>query len=315
MTIPRNFASLAANTNTSGQITSSGLAATAVTAGTYGGNQLKYITVDAQGRITAAANVASSSFYYNGTSFLMGTATSYNTVAAQTAITPRFQVSGTSLSTASSGQYGWSATTPYLSFSVSNGAPGVYTTVAASDALGVVQFNGADGTSFVGSSSIRGAAEGTVSTGVVPGRLSFVTANTTGVLTERMRINSYGNTSIGTTTSTTKFYVAGSSASDISALTDGATITPDFTLSNNFSVTLGGNRTMANPTGLTIGQSGIIYITQDATGSRTLAWGTSWDWPNAGVPTLTTTANAVDAVVYTVRTATGIVAQFIPNIG
>ena len=74
MTIPRNFASLAANTNTSGQITSSGLAATAVTAGTYGGNQLKYVTVDAQGRITGAANVSSSTFFTDGTNVGVGTA-------------------------------------------------------------------------------------------------------------------------------------------------------------------------------------------------------------------------------------------------
>ena len=40
----------------------------------------------------------------------------------------------------------------------------------------------------------------------------------------------------------------------VSALTDGATITPDFSLANNFSVTLAGNRTLANPTNITAGQ-------------------------------------------------------------
>jgi hypothetical protein len=46
----------------------------------------------------------------------------------------------------------------------------------------------------------------------------------------------------------------------ITALTDGATITPDFALANNFSVTLAGNRTLANPTNLIAGQSGSIFI-------------------------------------------------------
>ena len=148
------------------------------------------------------------------------------------------------------------------------------------------------------------------------GNLIFETVNDAyTAATARMNIDASGNVSIATTSSTTKFYVAGSAASNNATLTDGATITPDFTQSNNFSVTLGGNRTMANPTGLTVGQSGVIFITQDATGSRTLAWGTSWDWANAGVPVLTTAANAIDVVAYTVRTATSIVAQIIQNIG
>ena len=99
----------------------------------------------------------------------------------------------------------------------------------------------------------------------------------------------------------------------ISALTDGATITPDFAVANNFSVTLGGNRTLANPSNLTAGQSGAIFITQDGTGSRTLAFGTYWDFPAGTAPTLTTTASAVDLLVYTVRTTTSIHANLIAN--
>lgn len=120
---------------------------------------------------------------------------------------------------------------------------------------------------------------------------------------------------VGTNAPSAKFYVSGNAAQNISALTDGATITPDFAVANNFSVTLGGNRTLANPTGLVAGQSGVIFITQDGTGSRTLAYGTFWDFPNATAPTLTTTANAVDVLVYTVRSTTSIAAQLITNIG
>jgi len=99
----------------------------------------------------------------------------------------------------------------------------------------------------------------------------------------------------------------------ITALTDGATITPDFSLANNFSVTLGGNRTLANPTNLTAGASGVIFISQDGTGSRTLSFGSYWDFPDGTAPTLTTTASAVDLLVYTVRTTTSIQAQLIAN--
>jgi hypothetical protein len=99
----------------------------------------------------------------------------------------------------------------------------------------------------------------------------------------------------------------------ISALTDGATITADFAVANNFSVTLGGNRTLANPSNVTAGQSGCIFISQDATGSRTLGYGANWDFAGGNPPTLSTAANAVDLLVYTVRTATNIQAQLIAN--
>jgi hypothetical protein len=97
----------------------------------------------------------------------------------------------------------------------------------------------------------------------------------------------------------------------ISALTDGATITPNFALANNFSVTLGGNRTLANPTNLTAGQHGVIVITQDGTGSRTLAYGSNFKFPAGSAPTLTTTANAVDVLAYYVESASRITARLI----
>lgn len=99
----------------------------------------------------------------------------------------------------------------------------------------------------------------------------------------------------------------------ISALTDGSTITPDFAVANNFSVTLGGNRTLANPTNLTAGQSGSIFITQDGTGSRTLAYGSYWDFAGGTAPTLSTAANSVDRIDYVVRTTTSIHAVLTAN--
>jgi hypothetical protein len=96
----------------------------------------------------------------------------------------------------------------------------------------------------------------------------------------------------------------------ITALTDGATITPDFAASNNFSVTLAGNRTLANPTNIVVGQSGSIFIVQDGTGSRTLAYGSFWDFATGAAPALSTTAAAVDRIDYIVRTSGSIHAVF-----
>lgn len=100
----------------------------------------------------------------------------------------------------------------------------------------------------------------------------------------------------------------------VSALTDGATITPNFALANNFSVTLGGNRTLANPTNLTAGQSGAIVITQDGTGSRTLAYGSYFKFPTGTAPTLTTTASAVDVLAYYVESSTRITARLMADV-
>ncbi len=92
----------------------------------------------------------------------------------------------------------------------------------------------------------------------------------------------------------------------ITALTDGANIATNLLLNNFFSVTLAGNRTLDNPTNIVAGQSGCIFITQDATGSRTLAYGTQWDFAGGTAPALSTAANSVDRLDYVVRTATSI---------
>ena len=100
---------------------------------------------------------------------------------------------------------------------------------------------------------------------------------------------------------------------EITTLTDGATITPDMADSNNFTVTLGGNRTLANPSNLTAGQSGSIFIVQDGTGGRTLAYGNQYDFIGGTAPTLSTGANAIDRIDYVVRTTGSIHCVFTAN--
>jgi hypothetical protein len=86
----------------------------------------------------------------------------------------------------------------------------------------------------------------------------------------------------------------GNAAANIVALGNtNATTTLDFTQGNNFSLTLTGSITLANPTGVTTGQSGLLLIQEDGTGGYTCAWGTSWDFAGSTAPTLTTTASAL----------------------
>ncbi len=98
------------------------------------------------------------------------------------------------------------------------------------------------------------------------------------------------------------------------ALTSASTITPDFSASNNYSVTLDTNATLANPTNLTAGQSGVITITQDSTGSRTLAYGSYWKFVGGTAPALSTTASAVDELVYYVESSTRITAVLLNGV-
>jgi hypothetical protein len=87
-------------------------------------------------------------------------------------------------------------------------------------------------------------------------------------------------------------------------LVDGASISLDMSSGLNFQVTLGGNRTLANPTNTKIGQSGVIAVSQDGTGSRTLAFGSSYKFANGVAPTLSTAASSIDMLFYFVLTPT-----------
>ena len=115
------------------------------------------------------------------------------------------------------------------------------------------------------------------------------------------QINAKGDASLATAQN----WTAGQRG-EITALTSAATVTIDMADSNHFSCTMAHNITFANPSNLTAGQTGSIFLTQDGTGSRTASWGGYWDWAAGTAPTLTTTAAAVDRIDYVVRSATSI---------
>jgi len=177
------------------------------------------------------------------------------------------------------------------------------TIVQADDDLGVIVFFGADGTNAIPAAQILAEVDGTPGANDMPGRLVFsTTADGASSPTERMRIAANGVVTI-----------QNGAVAVIGTLTDAATITPDLAADCNFTVTLGGNRTIANPTNITAGQSGSIFIVQDATGGRTASWGSYWDFPGGTAPTLSTAANAVDRVDYIVRSSTSIHTVFTAN--
>ena len=101
-------------------------------------------------------------------------------------------------------------------------------------------------------------------------------------------------------------HIEKSAVADIQALTDGTNISIDFNVGQNFTVTLAGNRTLDNPANCVAGQVGSIFIVQDGTGSRTLAYGGNWDFTAGTAPTLSTDADAIDRLDYIVHTSTDV---------
>ena len=92
----------------------------------------------------------------------------------------------------------------------------------------------------------------------------------------------------------------------VTSLTDAASIAIDMGLGNNFAITLAGNRTLSAPTNVTPGQTGYIYVVQDGTGSRTLAFNSAYIFVSGTAPTMSTGANAIDLLIYNAKTTTAI---------
>jgi hypothetical protein len=90
------------------------------------------------------------------------------------------------------------------------------------------------------------------------------------------------------------------------SLSDGANISWDMDTGIDFTVTLAGNRTLDNATNVTVGKKGRLRVVQDGTGSRTLSFGTNYEFASGAAPTLTTDASAEDVFYYDCISATRI---------
>lgn len=86
------------------------------------------------------------------------------------------------------------------------------------------------------------------------------------------------------------------------ALTNAATVTPNFALANTFTLTTTQNFTLANPTNVVAGGVYRVVVKQDATGSRTILLGANF--VTNGSFALSTAANAVDMITIVAETTT-----------
>jgi len=71
--------------------------------------------------------------------------------------------------------------------------------------------------------------------------------------------------------------------------------------SNYFSLTVGGTLTLSNPSNITPGQAGSLFITSG--GSYVTSWGSYWRFAGGDAPVLSTVASKVDRVDYIVQSA------------
>ena len=108
-----------------------------------------------------------------------------------------------------------------------------------------------------------------------------------------------GTTPVISIADTLKTTFGGGAIGATYSVTGSGSITMNFDLYTNFQISANGNVALANGTGtLTAGQSGVIVLIQDGTGSRTISTGSDYEWPAATLGTISTAANAVDVIPY-----------------
>lgn len=195
-------------------------------------------------------------------------------------------------------------------------AAGFATTAAASFADNTFFITGSSDATKKVAFEVDGITTGTTRTVTIPnssGTLAYNTAasTTTAGISEFATAAEYRT---GTDTARSLVVDQVWSAATGVSLTDAATVAVDMSTFINALLTLGGNRTLGAPSNAKPGQSGWIYIQQDATGSRTLAYHANWKFAFGTDPVLSTAAFAVDMLFYTVVNDTIIVANLVKGI-
>ena len=90
--------------------------------------------------------------------------------------------------------------------------------------------------------------------------------------------------------------LSGMLAPAIVTLVDAPSITVNAGLGNDFRVTLGGNRALANPTGSVDGQRITFTIRQGMGAPHKVTWSSQYKFGAAGAPVLSTTAGSADVI-------------------
>ena len=166
-----------------------------------------------------------------------------------------------------------------------------------------------DGVSAWTFNAAGGGGSGTVTSVAAGTGMSFSTITNTGSVA--IDGATAGNFEAGTSN---KVLTANVVFTSETTTTYGTTTTFDFSGFFNTAVTLTGNITTATCSNIKAGQSGTIRFIQDGTGSRTAVWCSQFKWAGGTTGTLTTTASAVDALVYSCSSTSYCVVSLIKNV-
>jgi hypothetical protein len=121
--------------------------------------------------------------------------------------------------------------------------------------------------------------------------------NTSGTLTKDVAAATASQIWVGTDNGSPVTSLSLKSAMVNQTLTDASSTSWAMASGQNAKWTLGGNRTLAAPTGALEGATYSLKVYQPSSGGPcTVTWPTSFDWLGAGVPTLSTTASVRDVV-------------------
>ena len=183
-----------------------------------------------------------------------------------------------------------------------------------------------DGTAIGGSSAAAGAfttlsATGQLTSTVADGTAPMVVTSTTKVANLNVdKLDgadwaapaALGSTTPAAATVTTITAKKGV-GTPVALTSSSASIAVDMS-DSNFTHTFTENTTLANPTNLTAGQSGVIVFTQHASSPKTLAFESYWDFPSGTVPTVTASNSAIDVLAYYVNSSTSITAKLLGDV-
>jgi hypothetical protein len=145
-----------------------------------------------------------------------------------------------------------------------SGSVGGNTVVQSDDQLGILSFQGADGTEMVPAASIEAYVDGTPGANDMPGRLVFsTTADGDAGSTERLRITSAGLVGIGTSAPNEALHIASGGARISSSLIGGgaSSLGLDYQSSNARFISYGPDVST---------QTGLIFLTANSTASTSI---------------------------------------------
>lgn len=103
-------------------------------------------------------------------------------------------------------------------------------------------------------------------------------------------------------------------AADYVAIAYSPSVALNLNSGSNFTITLTGDITLANPTNAKHGQSGVIALIQDATGNRTVSFGSYFKFANGEPPIIDGDPGRINMVLYTVYSGSFIVTSVLAGV-